>query len=245
MSDGGVWPTIAGALIAVIAGACGSIYTDISRDRAERQKERTRIRSVLFALHAELNVVWEHYTTEIGPTIANIEVGQGLYMTYPIYHNYFMVFDSHVDAIGALNNSELSRDLVRGFVLSKGMVDNLRFNNSLIKKLEDADPRAADNSLAVNLRHELREAYREELNSYGPVLQTAHARLTTIIPPLLEAIKVAANAIAIEASADSPLHTLYGSKLISFSKMLLASAWQVAMAYIKKAITWFAALARK
>lgn len=220
MPDNQVWSTIAGGLIAAIAGACGSIYTDLSRDRSERQKERSRVRSVLSALHAELTVVWEHYSTEIGPTIAEIPPGQGLYMTYPIYHNYFIVFDSHVDAIGALGNSDLSRNLVRGYVLAKGMLDNLKFNNSLVKKLEDADPRAAENPQVVNLRNELRAVLLNDVIQYGPVLQKAHARLSGIIPPLLDAMQAATKDIEAAGYSDLPLHTLLCNKFMGYCRSI-------------------------
>lgn len=238
MPDNQFWSTIAGGLIAAIAGACGSIYTDLSRDRSERKKERSRVRSVLSALHAELTVVWEHYSTEIGPTIAEIPPGQGLYMTYPIYHNYFIVFDSHVDAIGALRDSDLSRDLVRGYVLAKGMLDNLKFNNSLVKKLEDADPRAVENPQAVSLRHELKGVFLNDINQYGPVLQKANIRLSEVIPPLLHRMKTAAQDIVAEDLRDLPLHTLLWHAFINFCYRLVPNfrIWIVQFrAHISKA----------
>src|SRR5256885_15888904 len=70
--------------------------------RLQQQAQETTIQGVLLGLRAEITTLWEIYSKEFGPVLEELKAGEEFSYIYPLYQNYFTVYESNASLFGQI-----------------------------------------------------------------------------------------------------------------------------------------------
>ena len=107
-------------LICVIVGFAVGYYF---QRRDKKSDEKKQIESFLNSIKTEISSIWERYYEVVGKSIENSNQNEGFASYYPIFDNYFIVYDNNTNLIGKLDK-ELSQVLVKTYIMAKGLKDS-------------------------------------------------------------------------------------------------------------------------
>lgn len=117
-------PNIIAALIGGGTGLVGAIVGGIITARAtskatkrandlalrlKQQEHDTVVRGVLLGLHAEISTLWRIYSNEFGEVIEELKEDEEFTHVYPLYQNYFTVYESKFCLHFRLSSLNVSR----------------------------------------------------------------------------------------------------------------------------------------
>lgn len=138
-------------LIALISGLFGSIIGGLitgmyslravskteEADHAKRIAAEAKVlKSVLQALHDELETIFSLYTERIGTRVETLPEGQPLPFYFPVIQDFFTVYNANAALIGRIENNDLRKSVIQTYVMMKGLVDSFRMNNDLLSRFE-------------------------------------------------------------------------------------------------------------
>ena len=153
----------------------------------QKKNEENVLKGVLQALHDEIETLIERYQETVGSHIESLEAGKPFLFYYPIFSDFFTVYNSNAFLIGKINDNDLRKLLVRTYVLAKGLVDSYQMNNEFIQKY------AYWNALFIetnNEAHKLQSlAYYDALVSYAVTLKQLHNEVKKNANDLLRALR--------------------------------------------------------
>lgn len=168
--------TITGA---IIGGLLAGYYSFRATKEAHKnqtelaQKNESQIiRSLLQALHDELETVFENYHEHMGSRVESLDEGQPLAYYYPLVSDFFSVYNGNTFLLGRIQDNDLRKSIIKTYTLGKGMIDSFRMNNDLIQKFEHWDAVYAETKSQFHLDKAL--AHRQALVEYAKVLKTQH-----------------------------------------------------------------------
>jgi len=118
-------------LIGTIIGVWGSYFF---QRKINNNDEKQKINSFLVSIKAEISNVWNRYYETVGKKVEALNENEGLNLFYPVFDNYFVVYDNNTNCLGNLDK-ELSEIIVKTYILAKGLKDSFVFNNSLINEI--------------------------------------------------------------------------------------------------------------
>lgn len=153
----------------------------------QKKNEENVLKGVLQALHDEIETLIERYQETVGSHIESLEAGKPFLSYYPIFSDFFTVYNSNAILIGKINDNDLRRLLVKTYVLAKGLVDSYRMNNEFIQKYEYLDALFKETN---NEAHKLQSlAYYAALVSYAVTLKQLHNEVKKNANDLLRALR--------------------------------------------------------
>lgn len=164
-----------GALIAII-GAVAGFGISYWRQRIDKKKdEEKQIESFLNAIKSEISILWGHYYEVVGKSIEEeLKENDGFGAYYPIFDNYFVVYDNNTNLIGNLDQ-DLSAILVRTYIAAKGLKDSFIFNNQLLNEMKRYHDLAQESKLIhYSTQYQI---YFETWKSYGSDIREMHFKL--------------------------------------------------------------------
>ena len=165
-----------GALAGGLITGGFSIYainrTETFAKSSAAENEAGLVRSLLHAIHDELEVVFERYRRHVAPQVEALQPNTPFALFFPVNNDYFTVFNGNAHLVGKIKDHDLRRSLVRTYVLAKGLVDTFRMNNHMLAELERAEELAAATGLESDERVR-RERYAA-LCDYGALIQKDH-----------------------------------------------------------------------
>jgi hypothetical protein len=160
--------------IMVTAGvAWWTLKSTFAHERKKRHEEDAqKINSFLGALTTEINTLWPVYMEQYGRILETLEKGD-LAGQFPIGERYFIVYESNAHLIGHVPDSELRDQIVRTYIVGKGMLDTIRLYNELAAKAEE------DRGVYRVDSNEARRAIRqfEAVRNYAMAMKDQHSRL--------------------------------------------------------------------
>ncbi|OPZ76442.1 MAG: hypothetical protein BWY78_01368 [Alphaproteobacteria bacterium ADurb.Bin438] len=140
-----------------------------------KKDEEEQIRSVLKAIKVEVEAVWKAYS-EVGESLEKQEIGSYFDIIYPIYDNYFIIYDKNADKIGCLDD-DIAKKIVSFYMKFKGLKDSYLYNNKLLEYIDKS--RAIDYVVglkefhfdAKKLKEDLIIAIDERLKNKKPLIK--------------------------------------------------------------------------
>lgn len=172
-----------GALVAILA--FGLSYWRYRVDKASDEKKQ--IESFLNSIKSEISSIWSRYYDTIGKSIESLKEDEGFDSYYPIFDNYFIVYDNNTNLIGSLDK-ELSEILVKTYIIAKGLKDSFVFNNQLLNEVR----RYHDLAQETNIEHYSiqYQTYFGIWQEYGKGIQEMHFKLKESKDILIDNINV-------------------------------------------------------
>src|SRR5712692_3255191 len=131
-------PTLLAAIIgggtALVAAIIGGMITARATTKAtqranehtlrlEQQKHDDAVRGVLLGLRAEISTLWDIYSTEFGAVIEQLPEGEEFSYIYPLYQNYFTVYESNAHLFGHIPDDNLRQAIVATYLKARGLID--------------------------------------------------------------------------------------------------------------------------
>ena len=153
----------------------------------EQQKQNAMISSVLLGIRAEIKAVWKRYEEEFGPLIEQVREGKALSVNYPVYQNYFTVYESNCSLIGQISDQELVEAIVTTYITAKSIMDTHILNNQLIKELKDLKRRPFDPQTQPSNLPQIIQAERD-LKQCAHYFETYYEDMKTRVPQLEDKI---------------------------------------------------------
>lgn len=185
---------IGGAVGGVVCGGFtwwGSYYSTKKAHQNQmnksKQDEEMLIKGLLQASYDETETLAERYEATMGPRIEGLEDGKPLLLYYPLDTDFFTVYNSNANLLGRIPDRALSKQIIKAYTMSKGMVDSFRYNNHLVQKYEDAIKLSLESNHPTH--KQLSDAVIRQLSEYAKKLIRFHYKSKTETYTLLEELK--------------------------------------------------------
>jgi len=184
--------------ISVISAVIGGIIAGYFSLRATNQSHANQkeiaehnelqiIKSLLQAIHDELETVFESYQTTMGNRLESLQDGQPLFCYYPLISDFFNVYNGNTFLIGRIKDHDLRKNIIKTYTLGKGMIDSYRMNNDLVQKTEHWNFVYAETQQQIHL--DRLRAQEQGLIAYAKTLKTQHFILKENVNMTLRALR--------------------------------------------------------
>lgn len=148
---------------------------------------RKLLKSLLQAIHDEIETVWESYQMGMGIHIEALKEGQPLLMYYPVTQDYFTVYSGNSFLIGRIDDNDLRKDIIVTYTLARALIDSYRMNNELVQKYENIH--WIFKETGNNVHKLLGEAHYLGLKNYSGSLKKYHYGLKKNVEDLLRKLR--------------------------------------------------------
>lgn len=180
-----------GAIIGAILGGSISAWAAIrvvnrqlAADRDRRaDDERAHLKSLGAAVKLELETVQKIHLDGVGAELEECRSTNNFFGSYyPIYSDYFTLFEGNSDAIGR-TPPHIAQRIVQAYIHLKALVDTFRFNNAMLDRVEEFALRNVPESdgRVIDLIGQLKE--------YGPKLLASHDRAMKSVEDAIAALE--------------------------------------------------------
>ncbi|WP_145585663.1 hypothetical protein [Yersinia rochesterensis] len=164
---------------AVVGGIIAGYYSfKATKEAHQNQKkvadenEKLIIKSLLQAIHDELETVFDRYQETMGSKIESLEKNTPLMMYYPLVSDFFTVYNGNSFLIGRIKDNDLRKSIIKTYTLAKGMVDSFRMNNDILQKYEHWSFVYAETK--EDIHRDRINAYYLSLVNYADTLRSIH-----------------------------------------------------------------------
>jgi hypothetical protein len=153
----------------------------------QNKKDDKAIKSLLQAIHDEIETLWELYMQGAGNKLEALEKNKPLNFYYPVTQDYFTVHTSNADSIGSINDNDLRKLIVTTYSTARGLIDSYRLNNDLVQKHESAYWIFKETN--SQFHEQMAFGHYKALVSYADVLRADHDNLKVKVTELLRALR--------------------------------------------------------
>jgi hypothetical protein len=88
-----------------------------------------------------------------GARLESLRENEPFNFYYLFASDFFSVYNSNASLIGRINDNGLRKQIIKTYILSKGMVDSFRLNNALVHKFEYANKHYDETKQEVHKQH--------------------------------------------------------------------------------------------
>lgn len=189
------WATVVSAIMGAFVGGLitGFFAIKATTKSFEHQKqvadeeEKKVIKGLLQAIHDEMETINKRYHETMGDRLESLPEGKELRFYYPLFSEYFTVYNGNSFLIGRIPDNDLRKQIVKTYTMAKGMVDSFKMNNYLLEQYESAYKMHIETQRAVY--NQQTKAYLKILVDYAMTLKDEHNKLKNEITTLLEGLK--------------------------------------------------------
>lgn len=123
----------------------------------------------------------------MGATLESLDKGHGLSYYYPLFSDFFSVYNGNSFLIGRIPNNDLRKQIVKTYSLAKAMIDSYRLNNELVSKWEFSEKFYAESQQEVHKNQVA--AHYAALIDYAKSLKESHKILKQEVAGLLRELR--------------------------------------------------------
>jgi hypothetical protein len=182
---------ISGAIIGgIIAGYFALRATEKSFANQKIQsddKEKKLIKSVLQAIHDEIETIYDRYQEAMGAHVESLGKNEALNMYYPLVSDFFTIYNTNSLLLGRIPNNDLRKQIIKTYTLAKGIVDSFRLNNDFVAKHEYAHK--LYNETRLDVHNHQATAHYQALIDYAAVIKEMHCTLKIEVNILLRQLR--------------------------------------------------------
>jgi hypothetical protein len=186
--DSNIVSALVGAVIGGLIGWLSSYFIarlthnhEIQRNELE---EKSLVNGFLQAYKTELQVNWNLYTDRYGKIVEELKE-DGSLPFFPVDGNYLIVYERNTHLIGKVTDSELRSLIVKTYAEIMGLIDSIRFLNSLITRYNEMEGKTTS---AVVQQQKLADALRirrQQITTYSQGVKRLHVQLKPVISNLM------------------------------------------------------------
>ena len=181
------WSAVLGSVVAGFFTLIGVFITFRNQRRQTKENEEKTIKSLLQAIHDEMETIWERYQNTMGPRVESLKAGEPLDFYYPLISDFFSIYNGNSALIGRVPDDNLRKQIIKTYTLAKAMVDSFRCNNDLVAKHEFSVKLSAESQ--SDTHREMAKADHLALIQYAGDLQVGHNHLKREVDKLLREIE--------------------------------------------------------
>ncbi|MCM7502925.1 hypothetical protein [Enterobacter kobei] len=178
---------VIGGIIAGYFSLRATNQSHANQKEIAEQNELQVIKSLLQAIHDELETVFENYQASMGNRIESLQDGQPLFWYYPLVSDFFNVYNGNTFLIGRIKDHDLRKNIIKTYTLGKGMIDSYRMNNDLVQKTERWNFVYTETQQQIHLDRLC--AQQQGLIEYARTLKTQHYELKEHVNLTLRALR--------------------------------------------------------
>jgi hypothetical protein len=194
-------PNIFAAIIGGVSGLGGAIIGGVIAARAtnratkqandhalllQQTAQTAIVHGVLLGIRAEIVTLWEIYSSEFGKILEELGDGQAFVYHYPLYQNYFTVYESNAPLFGQIPDDQLRKAIVTTYLKARGLIDAHLYNNHLIEKCNELQ-RVRDETGSARYNGQI-DAALANLSGYANSLKEAYFEMKTLVGDLTRQI---------------------------------------------------------
>lgn len=189
------WSSFGSAIIgAIVGGLITGYFALVTTKRAFKnqralasESESKLIRGLLQAIHDEIETIYDRYQETMGSRLESLVDGAGLNFYYPVFSDFFTVYNGNSFLIGRIPDNDLRKQIIKTYTLSKGMVDSFRLNNDLVQKFEHSNMVFSETKQQIHQQQAT--AHYQALVGYAKTLKQQHDVLKKEIQNLLRELR--------------------------------------------------------
>jgi hypothetical protein len=194
-------PNILAAIIGGVSGLGGAIIGGVIAARATNQATKQAndhalrlqqaaqtaiVRGVLLGIRAEIVTLWEIYTVEFGNILEELGDNEAFLYHYPLYQNYFTVYESNAPYFGQIPDDQLRKAIVTTYLKGRAIIDSHLYNNHLIEKYNELQ-RVREETGSARYNGQI-DAALADLNGYSNSLKETYFEMKTLVGDLTRRI---------------------------------------------------------
>ena len=179
---------------AMIGGVVAGFFTlrGVSKTfKYQRQQtkddEEKIIKSLLQAIHDEIETIWERYQNTMGRRVESLKDGEPLNFYYPLFSDFFSIYNGNGALIGRVPDNGLRKQIIKTYTLAKAMVDSFRCNNHLVEKYELSTRSVVESQLDAH--RALANTDCDALREYAGSLREGHNHLKREVDKLIKELE--------------------------------------------------------
>ncbi|WP_149026773.1 hypothetical protein [Gluconobacter albidus] len=190
MGDSLTWGSIlvnlASGLFGSGIGAGISIWTTkwsiAEKNASEQRAENEVILHTLVSVRSELDAAYQRYFSQTGKMFANTPPHKAQAVYLPVQEEYFPIYKNNTQIVGKIRNEKTIETVVSCYICAAGMIDSIRFNNSLYEKHEKIsyELMTSQNPNEIQKLSKQKEILMGEIREYWERLQIHHHELHRI-----------------------------------------------------------------
>ncbi len=172
--------SIIGALVAYFAANKATAQAHKNQLELEEKRYRVELRSLLQAIHDEIETAWEIYE-DYGKVLDSLEDGKPVMMQSPIGVN-FTIYAMNCHRIGQIEDHDLRKLIITTYARAFEQVACIQENNRMLTRrdfLLSTDDMSAEHRI---------EEQQGQLDFYGGVLKRNHFELRKLKDQLLRSL---------------------------------------------------------
>jgi hypothetical protein len=194
-------PNILAAIIGGVSGLGGAIVggviaaratnraTKQANDHALRLQQTAQtaiVHGVLLGIRAEIVTLWEIYTAEFGNILEELGDNEAFLYHYPLYQNYFTVYESNAPYFGQIPDDQLRKAIVTTYLKGRAIIDSHLYNNHLIEKYNELQ-RVREETGSARYNGQI-DAALADLSGYSNSLKETYFEMKTLVGDLTRRI---------------------------------------------------------
>ena len=175
-----------GFVSALIGGLAGGYFTLYATNKAIREQyrheelaEEKQIQNLLDALSVEIDTLWSFHLRRVGGMVEELKDGDALEFYYPLTQDYFTIYNTNADHIGAIKDRTLRQSIVICYNKCKKVVDGFKYNNELYREYTAVASQANTSNTDY-----IRERYKA-LQDYAQIIREDHFELKGYVEGML------------------------------------------------------------
>jgi hypothetical protein len=187
-----VTQNVFGFVSALIGAVVGGYFTLYATNKAMREQyhheemvEEKEIQNLLDALYVEIDTLWSFHLQRVGGLIERLKEGDALEFYYPLTQDYFTIYHTNADHIGAIKDTELRRAIVVCYNKCKKVVDGFKYNNELYSDYNELVMEHGSGSAMDGLIRQKRGG----LEAYARLVREDHYELKGYVETLLTLLR--------------------------------------------------------
>lgn len=189
------WSSFGSAITGAIVGGLIAGYFALVTTKQSFKEQRARadenesklIKSLLQAIHDEIETIYDRYQEEMGSRLESLDEGEALVFYYPLVSDFFTIYNGNSFLIGRIQDNDLRKQIIKTYTLSKGMVDSFRLNNDLVQKFEFSQ-KVFEETLQ-EIHNQQMTANYNALSEYAKTLKRTHMSLKQEVATLLRILR--------------------------------------------------------
>lgn len=147
------WSSLLSALIGGVFVLFGVFLQYKTQEAHNKKNEQRVLKSLLQAIHDEIETVYERYQETMGSQLEALSDNQPLLLHYPLNNDFFSVFHGNTSLIGKIESNDLRKQIIKTYILAKGIIDSYRMNNYLLQQYEQAYRIHQETGSQIHLNH--------------------------------------------------------------------------------------------
>ncbi len=152
---------------------CLGLLINISNERRKSSAaEHHEVVAFCQAIATELHCVVGRYMDSVGTSMEQHDRTQPFAYFYPVFEDYFTIFNSNASMVGKIQDRDLRSEMVQVYIIGKALLDTYKLNNQIVVNWQEAQHSADRSGVAQDQLYA--QNLFEKMRKMTPVLFSVH-----------------------------------------------------------------------